>query len=47
MSARLPEENQKQAQKIINVPLPDTVIYHEDLLWLVGADDDLAKLPEK
>lgn len=33
--------------KIINVPLPETVIRRGDLLWLVGSDEDLAALPDQ
>lgn len=33
--------------RLINVPLPDTLINEGDLLWLVGADDDLHALPDK
>lgn len=33
--------------KMVNVPLPDTVIYQGDILILAGADTDLAKLPQE
>jgi len=38
---------QKANQQIINVPLPDTVIHKGDMLWVVGSDENLAKLPGK
>ncbi len=45
------EQNHKTTRKkklnkqIINVPQPDTVIDTGDLLWIIGSDDDLSKLP--
>lgn len=30
---------------IINVPMPNTVVYEEDILMVAGSDPDLAKLP--
>ena len=33
--------------EIVNVPLPDTVIYEGDTLMLAGSDADLAKLPQE
>jgi trk system potassium uptake protein TrkA len=41
-----PPEKQIKKQ-IISLPLPETVINQADLLWLVGSDEDLAKLPNK
>jgi len=32
--------------EMVNVPLPDTVVYKDDILILAGADTDLAKLPQ-
>lgn len=32
--------------EMVNVPLPDTVIYQDDILIIAGADTDLAKLPQ-
>jgi trk system potassium uptake protein TrkA len=33
--------------KIINVPMPNTVIYQDDILMVVGSDADLVKLPQE
>ncbi|MHC4174117.1 MAG: potassium channel family protein [Planctomycetota bacterium] len=33
--------------RIINVPMPNTVIYEEDILMVVGSDADLVKLPQE
>jgi trk system potassium uptake protein TrkA len=44
-------ENSKQTKaekgKIINVPMPSTVIYQDDILMVAGSDVDLAKLPQE
>ncbi|MHC4624400.1 MAG: potassium channel family protein [Planctomycetota bacterium] len=32
---------------IINVPMPNTVIYKDDILMVAGSDADLAKLPQE
>jgi len=32
---------------IINVPMPNTIIYEEDILMIAGSDADLAKLPQE
>jgi len=39
----------KKSEKgqIINVPMPNTVIYQEDILMVAGSDADLAKLPQE
>jgi trk system potassium uptake protein TrkA len=37
----------RQKGEIINVPLPDTVIYEGDILMIAGSDADLAKLPQE
>ena len=37
----------KTKEEIINVPMPDTVIYEDDTLILAGSDADLAKLPQE
>ncbi len=41
--------NEKKAGKgkIINVPMPSTVIYEDDILMVAGSDHDLAKLPQE
>ena len=38
----------KKSEKgnIINVPMPNTVIYKDDILMVAGSDADLAKLPQ-
>lgn len=38
----------KKSEKaaIINVPMPNTVIYENDILMVAGSDADLAKLPQ-
>jgi trk system potassium uptake protein TrkA len=36
-----------QKDKIINVPMPSTVIYQDDILMIAGSDADLAKLPQE
>ena len=38
----------KKSEKggIINVPMPNTVIYQDDILMVAGSDADLAKLPQ-
>ena len=33
--------------KIINVPMPSTVVYEGDILMVAGSDVDLAKLPQE
>ncbi|MBN1788001.1 MAG: TrkA family potassium uptake protein [Sedimentisphaerales bacterium] len=40
-------EDAKQKGEIINVPLPDTIIYESDILMVAGSDTDLAKLPQE
>ncbi len=39
----------KKSEKasIINVPMPSTVIYEDDVLMVAGSDADLAKLPQE
>lgn len=38
-------KNEKDS--IINIPMPDTIIYAEDILMVAGSDADLAKLPQE
>jgi trk system potassium uptake protein TrkA len=40
-------EDARQKGEIINVPLPDTVIYEGDILMVAGLDTDLARLPQE
>jgi trk system potassium uptake protein TrkA len=43
------EGKAKKSEKggIINVPMPNTVIYRDDILMVAGSDADLAKLPQE
>ncbi len=41
------QEGEKTSGRIINVPQPETIINQGDLLWLVGSDTDLSKLPHE
>jgi len=36
-----------ETDEIINVPMPETVIYTGDILMVVGSDADIAKLPHE
>jgi trk system potassium uptake protein TrkA len=36
-----------EGESIINVPMPDTVIYAGDILMVAGTDKDLARLPQE
>ncbi len=40
------EEGDKK-ENIINVPMPDTIIYAGDILMVAGSDKDLATLPQE
>jgi len=44
-------ENSKTKKRekggIVNVPMPDTVVYEGDILMVAGSDVDLAKLPQE
>lgn len=40
-------EDETLKGEIVNVPLPDTVIYKGDTLMITGSDESLAKLPTK
>jgi trk system potassium uptake protein TrkA len=40
-------KSKDQKGKIINVPMPSTVIYQDDILMIAGSDADLAKLPQE
>ena len=39
--------NKAEKAQIINVPMPSTVIYQDDILMVAGSDADLAKLPQE
>jgi trk system potassium uptake protein TrkA len=38
-------KNEKES--IINIPMPDTIVYADDILMVAGSDADLAKLPQE
>ncbi len=46
---RGPHSRAKESEKagIINVPMPSTVIYEDDILMVAGSDPDLVKLPQE
>jgi len=39
--------SKQEKGEIINVPMPSTVIYQDDILMVAGSDADLAKLPQE
>jgi len=41
------EARKEEKGKIINVPMPSTIIYQNDVLMVAGSDADLANLPEE
>jgi trk system potassium uptake protein TrkA len=42
------EENVKDdEERVINVPMPETVVYADDILMIAGSDFDLARLPQE
>ena len=41
------KSKKSEKNKIINVPMPNTVIYTDDILMVAGSDADLAKLPQE
>jgi trk system potassium uptake protein TrkA len=41
------KEKKAEKGKIINVPMPSTVVYQDDILMVAGSDVDLAKLPQE
>ena len=46
---RSDEARAKKTEKgpIINVPMPGTVVYQDDILMVAGSDADLASLPQE
>ncbi len=36
-----------EKESIINIPMPDTIVYADDILMVAGSDTDLAKLPQE
>lgn len=41
------DKSQEGEGKIINVPMPNTVLYENDTLMLAGSETDLAKIPQE
>jgi len=42
------EQNVKRdEERVINVPMPETVVYADDILMIAGSDTDLARLPQE
>lgn len=37
----------EEKDSIINVPMPNTIIYTDDIMMVAGADSDLARLPQE
>jgi len=44
---RSKKSDKSEKEGIINVPMPNTVIYQDDILMVAGSDADLAKLPQQ
>ncbi len=40
------EPRKKEKSSTVNVPLPSTIIYEDDILMLAGSDADLAQFPQ-
>ena len=45
--ARSKKSDKTEKGGIINVPMPNTVIYQDDILMVAGSDADLVKLPQE
>ncbi|MHC4355968.1 MAG: potassium channel family protein [Planctomycetota bacterium] len=41
------KQKKEEKGRIINVPMPSTIIYEDDILMVAGSDHDLAKLPQE
>jgi len=41
------KQNKDEKGRIINVPMPSTIIYEDDILMVAGSDHDLVKLPQE
>ena len=39
--------NEHEKNQIINVPMPSTIIYKDDILMVAGSDTDLIRLPQE
>ncbi len=42
-----PEKGGKGEKDIINVPMPSTIIYADDILMVAGSEQDLAQVPQE
>ena len=40
------KQKKDEKGRIINVPMPSTIIYEDDILMVAGSDHDLVKLPQ-
>lgn len=45
--SRSKKSDKSEKGGIINVPMPNTIIYKDDILMVAGSDADLAKLPQE
>ncbi|MBC8218829.1 MAG: TrkA family potassium uptake protein [Planctomycetes bacterium] len=41
------KQKKEEKDRIINVPMPSTIIYEDDILMVAGSDHDLVKLPQE
>ncbi len=41
------KQKKEEKGRIINVPMPSTIIYEDDILMVAGSDHDLVKLPQE
>ena len=41
------KQKKEEKGRIINVPMPSTIIYEDDILMVAGSDHDLLKLPQE
>jgi trk system potassium uptake protein TrkA len=41
------KQKKDEKGRIINVPMPSTIIYEDDILMVAGSDHDLVKLPQE
>ncbi len=45
--SRSKKSDKSEKGGIINVPMPNTIIYKDDILMVAGSDEDLTKLPQE